>query len=233
VADGRPIPADSDSLIIAMNDGKPMAPKLMCEFPHAALSLLGKLRNRIANADEFGRFAMQHSHCPTALEGGQLGTLPRGKLYVELDAAAFELAASALSAPVETTLGLHLLRCDRIHPAVTPSFPEARERILDILSAATRLWFKRVDQESMSTTHDRSRKPAGANPGVRYPRDSACRARLSWPMNLPLLGEHRAGIICGRISNRYSSVRSNRANCFILACGQMFQVLKPSIGVAF
>jgi hypothetical protein len=39
VADGRPIPADSDSLIIAMNDGKPMAPKLMYEFPRAAMNV--------------------------------------------------------------------------------------------------------------------------------------------------------------------------------------------------
>jgi hypothetical protein len=36
---GEPIPADSDSLILAMNDGRPMAPKLMYEFPRAAMNL--------------------------------------------------------------------------------------------------------------------------------------------------------------------------------------------------
>lgn len=36
---GEPIPADSDSLIIAMNNGKPMAPKLMYEFPRAAMNI--------------------------------------------------------------------------------------------------------------------------------------------------------------------------------------------------
>jgi len=39
VADGRPIPADSDSLILAMNDGRPMAPKLMYEFSRAAMNV--------------------------------------------------------------------------------------------------------------------------------------------------------------------------------------------------
>ena len=39
VATGAPIPADSDSLIIAMNDGKPMAAKLMYEFPRAAMNI--------------------------------------------------------------------------------------------------------------------------------------------------------------------------------------------------
>ncbi|UCV09567.1 SIR2 family protein [Dechloromonas denitrificans] len=39
VANGAPIPADSNSLIYAMNDGKPMAPKLMYEFPRAAMNV--------------------------------------------------------------------------------------------------------------------------------------------------------------------------------------------------
>lgn len=34
-----PIPADSDSLILAMNNGQPMAPRLMYEFPRAAMNL--------------------------------------------------------------------------------------------------------------------------------------------------------------------------------------------------
>ncbi|MGE5471299.1 MAG: SIR2 family protein [Bacteroidota bacterium] len=38
-ATGEPIPADSDSLIMAMNGGKPMAPKLMYEFPRAAMNV--------------------------------------------------------------------------------------------------------------------------------------------------------------------------------------------------
>ena len=38
-ASGRAIPADSDSLILAMNDGRPMAPKLMYEFPRAAMNI--------------------------------------------------------------------------------------------------------------------------------------------------------------------------------------------------
>lgn len=36
---GAPIPADSDSLILAMNGGKPMSPRLMYEFPRAAMDV--------------------------------------------------------------------------------------------------------------------------------------------------------------------------------------------------
>lgn len=38
-ATGEAMPADSDSLIIALNGGKPMAPKLMYEFPRAAMNV--------------------------------------------------------------------------------------------------------------------------------------------------------------------------------------------------
>jgi len=36
---GAPMPADSDSLILAMNGGQPMAPRLMWEFPRAAMNV--------------------------------------------------------------------------------------------------------------------------------------------------------------------------------------------------
>lgn len=45
-ATGQAMPATSDSLILAMNNGQPMAPKLMYEFPRAAMNLeLKKGRN--------------------------------------------------------------------------------------------------------------------------------------------------------------------------------------------
>lgn len=39
LSDGSPMPADSDSLILAMNNGTPMAPRLMFEFPRAAMHM--------------------------------------------------------------------------------------------------------------------------------------------------------------------------------------------------
>lgn len=37
--DGQPIPADNHSLIIAMNGGKPMSPRLMYEFSRAPMNV--------------------------------------------------------------------------------------------------------------------------------------------------------------------------------------------------
>lgn len=47
--DGSPIPADSDSLILAMNGGQPMAPRLMYEFPRAAMSMENKKGRNFVN----------------------------------------------------------------------------------------------------------------------------------------------------------------------------------------
>jgi hypothetical protein len=66
MATGAPIPADSDSLIYAMNDGKPMAPKLMYEFPRAAMnvelkrgrSAVTKFLNRIYGETSWTRGAI-------------------------------------------------------------------------------------------------------------------------------------------------------------------------------
>jgi hypothetical protein len=48
-ASGRAIPADSDSLILAMNNGQPMAPKLMYEFPRAAMNVELKRGRKAVN----------------------------------------------------------------------------------------------------------------------------------------------------------------------------------------
>ncbi|MBT9099675.1 SIR2 family protein [Methylovulum psychrotolerans] len=62
---GQAMPADSDSLILAMNDGRPMAPKLMYEFPRAAMNLelkrgrnfLGQFLTRLYGQTEWTRAA--------------------------------------------------------------------------------------------------------------------------------------------------------------------------------
>jgi peptidylprolyl isomerase/peptidyl-prolyl cis-trans isomerase C len=81
----------------------------------AALAKIEAIRERLRKSPErFEEQALKHSECPTALNGGLLGDLPRGKLFPELEPAAFALAAGELSAVLESPLGFHVLRCDAI-----------------------------------------------------------------------------------------------------------------------
>lgn len=85
---------------------------------------------RLNNKPErFEEQAMKHSECPTALNGGLLGEMPRGTLYPELDAVLFEMKAGQLSDVVESEIGFHLLRCDAIQPERTLSYAEVAESL--------------------------------------------------------------------------------------------------------
>ncbi len=63
---GAPMPADSNSLILAMNNGSPMAPKLMYEFPRAAMNqelkrgrnFLGQFLTKLYGETEWTRAAV-------------------------------------------------------------------------------------------------------------------------------------------------------------------------------
>ncbi|TAN70763.1 MAG: SIR2 family protein [Methylobacter sp.] len=63
---GAPMPADSNSLILAMNNGVPMAPKLMYEFPRAAMNqelkrgrnFLGQFLTKLYGETEWTRAAV-------------------------------------------------------------------------------------------------------------------------------------------------------------------------------
>ena len=63
---------------------------------------------------KFADLALKNSECPTAFNGGELGTVITGKLYPELDAALFALKENEISGVVETEIGFHLIQCTKI-----------------------------------------------------------------------------------------------------------------------
>ena len=99
---------------------------------------------RLAKApDRFAEQALKHSECPTAMNGGLLGSVKRGQLYAELDVVAFALAPGELSSIVESPLGLHVLFCEAIDPARQVPLAEAGERIRARLDAGRREAFQK------------------------------------------------------------------------------------------
>lgn len=81
----------------------------------------------------FEEQALKHSECPTALDGGKLGDLPRGKLFPVLDSALFEMQAGEVSGVLESELGFHILSCDAITEANVLAINEARPHIRSVL----------------------------------------------------------------------------------------------------
>ena len=96
------------------------------------------LRRAQKAPERFADLAMRHSECPTALDGGLVGTVRRGMLYPELDRVAFSLDAGQISPVVESENGFHIVQCVAIEPAGTPSLAEVAARIHQSLAEAKR-----------------------------------------------------------------------------------------------
>lgn len=90
----------------------------------ARLRIEAVARRLALRPERFAEQAMKHSECPTALSGGLLGDVPRGTLYPALDAALYALEEGAISDVVESELGFHLLRCERILPERMRAYSE-------------------------------------------------------------------------------------------------------------
>lgn len=82
-----------------------------------------------ANPAEFERLAREHSDCPSAQSGGDLGYFSRGQMVEPFEAAAFSQAPGEVGEVVETDYGYHLILVLDKTPERTLSLDEARERL--------------------------------------------------------------------------------------------------------
>jgi peptidyl-prolyl cis-trans isomerase C len=106
---------------------------------------IASIQARLAREPQrFEEQAQKHSECPTALDGGKLGDLPRGKLFPELDKALFEMKAGEVSGVLESELGFHVLRCDAITEAGVLGYDQAKPHIRKLMEQKR----KRVCQQA-------------------------------------------------------------------------------------
>lgn len=87
---------------------------------------------------KFTDLALKHSECPTALQGGVLGAVPRGTLYPELDDVLFNLKPGEISDAVKSEIGFHILLCKSIHKAETLSLAKATPKIRQLMNDRAR-----------------------------------------------------------------------------------------------
>ena len=79
---------------------------------------------------DFRKLAQEYSECPTGEKGGDLGFVPRGKLFQPLELAAFKLKPNEISQPVESNAGIHLIKLYERRPeGFIPPFDEIKELV--------------------------------------------------------------------------------------------------------
>lgn len=80
--------------------------------------------------------AEQYSAGPSRRDGGRLGFIPRHGVMVEtFSQAAFSLDEGAISNPVKTRFGVHLIRCDKVKPG-SKNWTDVREQLVASLTEA-------------------------------------------------------------------------------------------------
>ena len=67
------------------------------------------LKQQISGGADFAELALAHSECPSASQGGDLGTFGRGMMVPEFETASFALEVGGVSDIVETAFGYHLI----------------------------------------------------------------------------------------------------------------------------
>ncbi len=76
-----------------------------------AEALALRIRDSIVKGGSFSEFARRHSADPmSAANGGDLGTVEKGKFVPSFEAAAFALSPNEISAPVESPFGWHVIQ---------------------------------------------------------------------------------------------------------------------------
>jgi peptidyl-prolyl cis-trans isomerase SurA len=99
-------------ILLAYKDAERARPTVS-RTKEEALALAKKIHEELeAKPASFGALATKHSDCPSAAQGGSLGSWPKGRMAPAFDAALEKLKPGEISGPIETPFGYHLIRRD-------------------------------------------------------------------------------------------------------------------------
>ena len=92
------------------------------------------------NAGEvsFEDAARENSTCPSKDNGGNLGEFTRGQMVPEFDEAVFAMEVGAISSPVKTQFGYHLIKLISKSEASTYDFEEIKAQLTDMVNQEKR-----------------------------------------------------------------------------------------------
>lgn len=112
------------------------------------------IRTQLQDGADFGEMARQHSKDASARDGGDLGTLKRGELSLEIETAILKLEPGGISAPYRSPLGYHVFKLDSKDSLEGDGLVRVKQQIRDILfreKYETRLdaWLKEIKQRAI------------------------------------------------------------------------------------
>jgi peptidyl-prolyl cis-trans isomerase C len=119
----------------------------------SAKSEMQAILEKARSGEDFAELAKEHSQCPSAPQGGDLGYFPRGMMVKPFEEAAFSLEKGQVSDIVETQFGYHIILGVDKKTAGPMKLEEVSEDIRKILdekevNAALKKWLEPVRKKA-------------------------------------------------------------------------------------
>jgi peptidyl-prolyl cis-trans isomerase SurA len=120
----------------------------------AARTKAESLWDQLRAGGDFAELAKEHSRDASARDGGDLGTLKRGELAQDIEAAILSLHPGEISRPFRSPLGYHVFRLESKEVLEGDGLTRARQQIRDILfrekyDARLDAWLKEIRQRAI------------------------------------------------------------------------------------
>jgi len=97
-----------------------------------------ELLKKAKEGADFAALAKENSSCPSAAQGGDLGSFPRGQMVKPFEDAAFALKVGQISDLVETEFGYHIIKVTEHQDPNQIAFDKAKTNIIDQLTQEKR-----------------------------------------------------------------------------------------------
>jgi peptidyl-prolyl cis-trans isomerase C len=91
------------------------------------------IQHKLQKGEDFEALAKEFSQCPSAANGGDLGSFGRGQMVKPFEEAAFALKPGEVSDIVETRFGYHLIEVMDKKPATTIPYKDIKDRLKQYL----------------------------------------------------------------------------------------------------
>jgi len=86
-----------------------------------------------AKGENFAELAAKHSDCPSKAQGGSLGEFSAGQMVPEFEKAAFAQEVGAISEPIKTEFGYHIIKVNAKTEAKQLAFAEVKDDLTERL----------------------------------------------------------------------------------------------------
>jgi len=91
------------------------------------------LLKRVKAGEDFAALAKSDSTCPSASQGGDLGSFSRGQMVPAFENATFALKKGEVSGVVETQFGYHIIKLTEKQEATSEKFADVKAKISEFL----------------------------------------------------------------------------------------------------